>query len=150
MEKILDEIKMAEKGSDIYSLIEEVVRKVHEKEPNNTDKDNWFEAQRRINRFLIEDKLAERILSTYPEKDYDSCLEEARKTLNKVDLDNEYLNNIVYEGISPESIIKCNLKYYSNQFYLHRKNQTDSSSLEKKFEDWKKSLDCVADNISLY
>lgn len=150
MKKILESIKNAEKGSDIYHLIEKVAERISKECPGRKDEDNWFDAQERINAFLLEDKLAEKISTEHPDRSYESCMEEAREILNKISLDEESVEEIMHYGINIENIISCNLKYYSNQFYLHRKNKKDLSSIEQTFEDWKKALECVADNISLY
>ena len=150
MKKILESIKNAEKGSDIYHLIEKIAAISSKEFPGRKDEDNWYDAQERINMFLLEDKLTEKISTEYPERSYESCIEEAREILNKISLDEDSIGEIVHDGITLESIISCNLKYYSNQFYLHRKNKKNLSALEQTFDDWKKALECVADNISFY
>ncbi|MEK6906247.1 MAG: hypothetical protein AABW81_01355 [Nanoarchaeota archaeon] len=149
MLKILRDIKYAKQGSDIYSLIERIAENVKDENPSCSDEYNWFEAQRRINYSLLEEKLAERIFSTYPERNYDSCVEEARLILDKTDFDRETVEDLASDGISIQKIIECSLKYFSNQFYLHHKSE-NSAGMNKTFDDWKKAIDCVAENISFY
>ncbi len=83
MSYILEIIKKAEKGSDIYHLIEKVAAKVNRENPYNTDENNWFEAQARINRFIIEEKVAEKCYEKDPHRSYEDCLEEARKQIER-------------------------------------------------------------------
>lgn len=149
---ILESIKNAKQGSDIYHLIEKVAENVKEENPKNTDDENWFESQRRINRYLLEEKVAAVIFgeSQDPNKKYEDCLEEARKKLDYLRM--EEVNKIEQEGITPNKIIECDLKYHSNYYYYLRKKVTPAlpKNLDLAFEDWKNAIDCVAFNVSKY
>ncbi|RJR23055.1 MAG: hypothetical protein C4581_00090 [Nitrospiraceae bacterium] len=149
MSQILEIIKTAEKGSNIYHLIEKVAAKVNRENPCSTDEDNWFEAQARINRFIIEEKVAEKCYEKDPHRSYEDCLEEARNKLEDINLNET--NDIAISKSELETIVQCNLKYYSNYYFTARKqNKEQSEQIEKAFQDWLNAIDCVAYNISLY
>ncbi len=150
MSKILETTRSAEKGSNIYHAIEEIAKKLHEEDPTKSDKWNWFRAQKKLNRYFLEEKLSNLLFEKYDgEKPIDECLDEAR-----IKIDNSNIKSLEAEielGISPEKILECNLKYYSNYYSIHRqRGKTTYEESINQFNDWQKSLDCVAKNIAMY
>ncbi len=60
-------------------------------------------------------------------------------------------NDIAISKSELETIVQCNLKYFSNYYFTARKqNKGQSEQIERAFQDWLNAIDCVAYNISLY
>lgn len=148
MRKIIKAIRNAKRGSHTYQMIEEVAAIISEENPERSDEDNWFEAQDRISRYLLEEKLAEKMFEDNPDISYDAHLEKAVEKIEKIDLKN--LEKLASRGTDLEKILECNLKYFSNYYYNIRKDGNNEESRTKAFEDWDNAIKCVAYNLSLY